>query len=182
MSRIGKKPVEIPQGVEVSIKDSIVKVKGSKGEIEHTIPEGVLVEVKDKQVIVSIKVENKKTSALWGLIRALLQNAVMGVSQGFEKQLEIIGVGYKAKMEGDKLLDLAMGFSHPVKMPVPEGLQIKVEKNIITISGINKEKVGQFAAEIRAVRKPEPYKGKGIRYVGEKVRRKEGKKAATATT
>ena len=181
MSRIGKKPIEIPQGVEVSIKDSIVKVKGGKGEIEQVIPSGVFVEIKDGQVVVSIKEQSKKNSALWGLIRALLQNAVMGVSQGFEKQLEIIGVGYRANMKGDKLLDLAMGFSHPVEMPVPEGLQLKVEKNIITISGINKEKVGQFAAEIRAVRKPEPYKGKGIRYLGEKVRRKEGKKAATAT-
>ncbi len=182
MSRIGKKPIEIPQGVEVSIKDSIVKVKGGKGEIEQVIPVGVFVESKDGQIVVSIKEQSKKNSALWGLIRALLQNAVIGVSQGFEKQLEIIGVGYKANMKGDKLLDLAMGFSHPVEMSVPEGLQVKVEKNIITISGINKEKVGQLAAKIRAVRKPEPYKGKGIRYLGEKVRRKEGKKAATATT
>ena len=180
MSRTGKKPIEIAQGIEVAINGDIVKVKGSKGEIEQVIPSGVLVESKDGQIIISIKEQNKKNTALWGLIRALLQNAVTGVSQGFEKKLEIIGVGYKANMEGDKILNLAMGFSHPVKMPIPDGLEVKVEKNIITVSGINKEKVGQLTAEIRAVRKPEPYKGKGIRYVGEKVRRKEGKKAATA--
>ncbi len=179
MSRVGKKAISIPSGVEVKIEDNNIKVKGPKGELEQAITAEILVSQKDNELIVEVKEQTKNSSAFWGLTRALLQNMVIGVSEGFSKQLEIVGVGYKAKTEGDKVLDLAMGFSHPVKFDIPEGLTIQVEKNIITVSGISKEQVGQFAAKIRDVRKPEPYKGKGIRYVGENVRRKEGKKAAT---
>lgn len=182
MSRIGKKPIQIPQGVEVEIKDRAVKVKGPKGEIQQEIPAEILVEKKEDKIIVSPKEWLKKTPALWGLSRALLQNCLEGVSKGFEKKLEIHGIGYKASLEGEKTLNLTVGFSHPVKLEIPEGIAVLVEKNIITISGIDKQKVGQFAAKVRAVRKPEPYKGKGIRYLGEKVRKKEGKKAITATT
>ncbi len=181
MSRVGKKAISIPTGVEVKIENNQVKVKGPKGELEQVIPSEILVSQKDNEITIEVKEETKQSKAFWGLTRALVQNMITGVSEGFVKQLEIVGVGYKAKTEGDKVLDLAMGYSHPVKLDIPEGLTIAIEKNIITVSGISKEQVGQFAAKIRDVRKPEPYKGKGIRYVGEEVRRKEGKKAATAT-
>ncbi len=180
MSRIGKQPIQIPEGVEVKIEGREVKFKGAKGELRQAIPENILVEKKESELIVSVGKKTKQTPALWGLARALLQNCLDGVTKGFEKQLEIIGVGYKAALEGDKVLNLLVGFSHPVKLDIPEGLTVKVEKNIVTITGIDKQKVGQFSAKIREVKKPEPYKGKGIRYLGEKVRRKEGKKAATA--
>ena len=181
MSRIGKKPIEIPQNVEVKIENSKAAVKGPKGGLVRQFLPEIKIEKKENQLIVSPARPSKNSKALWGLSRTLLQNMIIGVVEGFSKQLEIIGVGYKAAVKGD-VLDLSMGFSHPVEMKIPEGLEVKVEKNIITISGIDKEKVGQFSAKIRAVRKPEPYKGKGIRYVGEKVRRKEGKKAATTAT
>lgn len=181
MSRIGKKPIEIPQGVEVDIQDKTVKIKGLKGELQQPMPEGILVEKKRNSLVLRPEKKTKQSAALWGLARALLQNCIEGANKGFEKKLEVIGVGYKAALEGDKVLNLSVGFSEPVKMEIPEGLKVSVEKNIITVVGIDKQKVGQFSAEIRATRKPEPYKGKGIRYLGEKVRRKEGKKA-TATT
>jgi large subunit ribosomal protein L6 len=181
MSRIGKKPILIPQGVEIEIKDSVVTIKGPKGEISQEIPPEILIEKKEDKIIVSPKRKTKRTSALWGLTRALLQNHVKGVTEGFEKQLEIRGIGYKASLEGAKTLKLEVGFSHPVKLEIPEDLKVSVEKNIIKVSGIDKQKVGEFAAKIRRVRPPEPYKGKGIRYVGEKVRKKEGKKAAATT-
>jgi len=182
MSKIGKKPIIISQGVSIEIKGNDVTAKGPLGQINQALPEELLLEQKENQLLLSVKKENKKAAALWGLHRALLQNIIIGVSEGFEKKLEIIGVGYKANVEGDKIVNLSLGFSHPVKMEIPQGLKVIVEKNIITISGISKQEVGQFAAEIREKRKPEPYKGKGVRYVGEKVRRKEGKKAATAAS
>jgi large subunit ribosomal protein L6 len=181
MSRIGKKPILIPDDVEVKIEDRQVVIKGQKGEISQEIPGEILVEKKEDKLIVSPKRRTKRTPALWGLIRALLQNHIKGVTEGFEKQLEIRGIGYKASLPDQKTIQLEVGFSHPVKIEIPEGLNVSVEKNIIKISGIDKQKVGEFAAKIRKVRPPEPYKGKGIRYIGEKVRKKEGKKAATTT-
>jgi len=177
MSRIGRKPIEIPAGVEVKIEGNKITVKGAKGELSREFRPEVKIEMKDNIISISITTEDKISRALWGLTRVLISNMIIGVSEGFEKKLEIQGVGYKAEIQENKI-NLSMGYSHPVILEIPEGLTAVVEKNIITISGINKEEVGQFAANIRKVRKPEPYKGKGIRYVGEFVRRKVGKKVA----
>ena len=179
MSRIGKKPIPIPQGVEVKEENGKIRVKGPKGELDRAVNPEIKVSLQDNQILFSVQKEGKNAKALWGLNRALVANMVRGVSEGFEKKLEIEGVGYKARMEGNNLI-LEVGFSHPVKIEPPEGITISVEKNIITISGIDREKVGQIAAKIRRVKPPEPYKGKGIRYEGEQIRRKVGKKAAAA--
>jgi len=180
MSRIGKKPIKIPQGVKVSVENNIVKVKGPKGELERIIRPEIRIEKKDdKEIIVAPDKETKRTSALWGLSRTLIDNMVKGVSEGFTKRLEIQGVGYRANLEGEDLI-LLVGFSHPVKIEKVIGIKFEVQKNIIIVSGIDKELVGQISAKIKAVRPPEPYKGKGIRYEGEYVRRKSGKKVATA--
>jgi len=179
MSKIGKKPIEIPTGVTVSFdeKKNKVSVKGHKGELFLDVDFNVQVKVDDKQIILSVKKETKKSLALWGLSRALIANMVFGVEKGYEKQLELHGVGHKVVLKG-KGLNLNLGFSHPVIFEAPEGIEFKVEKNVIIISGIDKQLVGQVAADIRSKKKPEPYKGKGIRYVGEQVRRKVGKKVA----
>lgn len=177
MSRIGKKPIKIPQGVEVKIEGKRVVVKGPKGELSREVRPEIELELKEGNIIVSPGVETKRTNAFWGLTRALISNMVEGVSKGYEKKLEIRGLGYKANMEGDDLV-LKVGFSHPVKMEAPDDVKISVENNIITISGIDKERVGLIAAKIRKIKRPEPYKGKGIRYLGEEVRRKPGKKVA----
>ena len=182
MSRIGKKPIEIPDAVEIKMEKRLVKIKGPKGEISKEIPLDIGIEIKDKEILLNPKRKTKKSGALWGLTRSLLYNDVQGVTEGFKKELELIGIGYRASVEKEKLLVLEVGFSHKVEIEVPEGIDVSVKKNIITISGIDKQKVGEVAAKIRKVRPPEPYKGKGIRYVGEKVRRKEGKKAATEAT
>ncbi|MCD6233388.1 50S ribosomal protein L6 [bacterium] len=179
MSRIGKKPIIIPQGIEVKIKGQDVIVKGPKGEISQKIPQEVLIKKEENRIVLSLKRQTKEASSFWGLTRALLANNIKGVSEGFEKRLELRGIGYRAVMDGENKIRLEVGFSHPIIISVPEGIQASVEKNIIIISGINKQKVGEFAAKLRRIRPPEPYKGKGIRYLGEKVRRKEGKKAAT---
>jgi len=182
MSRIGKKPIEIPDDVEIKIEKRLVKIKGPKGEMSKEIPLDIGIEIKDKEILLNPKRKTKKSGALWGLTRSLLYNDIQGVTEGFEKELELIGIGYRASVEKEKLLVLEVGFSHKIEIEVPEGIDVSVKKNIITISGIDKQKVGEIAAKIRKVRPPEPYKGKGIRYVGEKVRRKEGKKAATDAT
>ncbi|MBI2626062.1 MAG: 50S ribosomal protein L6 [Candidatus Nealsonbacteria bacterium] len=180
MSRVGKKPILIPAGVDVKIEGQKVTVKGPKGEISREFRPELEIVLEDKKLLVKIKKETKQVRALWGLTRALLANLVKGVTDGYEKKLEIEGVGFKANIEGDQLV-LNVGFSHSVKVKTPEGIKFLVEKNVITVSGINKELVGQITATIRAVRPPEPYKGKGIRYLGEHIRRKLGKKAvATA--
>jgi large subunit ribosomal protein L6 len=176
MSRIGKKPIEIPAGVEVSVENNLVSVKGPKGELKTDIHPEIKVEKNEKEITVSPEKETKKSKALWGLSRALIFNMVEGVTKGYEKKLEIQGVGYRASLEGEDLV-LLVGFSHPVKVQKVEGIKFIVEKNIITVSGIDKELVGQITAKIRKIKKPEPYKGKGIRYLGEQVRRKSGKKA-----
>jgi len=191
MSRIGKKPILIPNGVEIKIDGQKVIVKGQRGELAKEIHPDIRVELKDKQIVISPFLDLtqekdkkkltgnqiKKIKALWGLSRVLIANMITGVSVGFEKKLEINGIGFKAEVSGNELI-LSVGFSHPVKLPIPTGLQVTVAKNIITVSGNDKEAVGQFAAVIRAVRPAEPYKGKGIKYVGEVIRRKLGKKAA----
>lgn len=180
MSRIGKKLIIIPAGVEVKIENQMVSVKGPKGEIKQPVVAGILVEQKENELIITPKKDTKAMSKFWGLTRALLQNHVQGVSQGFTKKLEMVGVGYKVALTDPKTLKIEAGFSHPVIMAVPENLTAAVEKTSIIIGGFDKQKVGEFAAKIRAIRPPEPYKGKGIRYSGEKVRRKEGKKAAAS--
>lgn len=180
MSRIGKKPIELPKEVKVDIQGKTLLIKGPKGEIKQELPTGILVEQKDNVLLVKPEREGKKIPALWGLTAALLRNNVNGVLAGFEKKLEIRGVGYKAVLEAADKLRLDLGFSHPVNIPVPSGLSVSIDKQFITVSGFDKQKVGQFSAQIRAKRKPEPYQGKGIRYFGEVVRKKEGKKAATA--
>ena len=178
MSRIGKKPIEIPQGVEVKITGQKVVIKGLKGELSLEVRPEIKVEEKEGKVFVSPQIETEKTKAFWGLTRALLQNMTKGVTEGYEKKLEMEGVGYKANLEGEDLV-LNIGFSHPVKIEAPQGIKFSTDKNTITVTGIDKGLVGQTAAKIRKVRPPEPYKGKGIRYAGEQVRRKVGKKAAT---
>lgn len=179
MSRIGKKPIEIPSNVKVEIDGQKITIEGPKGKLSREIRPEIKVELKEGKIILSPKKTGKNVKAFWGLSRALLFNMVKGVTEGFEKKLEIQGTGYKARVEGEELI-LNVGFSHEVKISPPENIKFSVEKNIITVSGIDKEKVGQIAAKIRKVRPPNPYTGKGIRYLGEEVRKKEGKKAATA--
>lgn len=176
MSRIGKKPIEIPEGVEVKISGKNISVKGPKGSLNFDFHEDIDVRIKEKLVEVKEARKTGQSSALWGLTRMLVANMIEGVTKGFEKKLELQGVGYRMAVQGKKL-NLALGFSHPVDVKIPEGLEAKVEKNILTIAGFDKQKVGQFAASIRALKKVEPYKGKGFRYVGEVVRKKAGKKA-----
>ena len=175
MSRIGRLPVAIPAGVEVKVAEgNVVTVKGSKGTLERALPVEMEIKVEDGQVIVTRPSNLKKMKALHGLTRSLIHNMVVGVSEGYTKTLEVNGVGYKAAKQGKKLV-LNLGYSHPVEMEDPEGIESKVDGNKIIVSGISKEKVGQFAAEIREKRMPEPYKGKGIKYVEETIRRKVGK-------
>ena len=177
MSRIGKNPIPIPSGVTVQIDGDTSVVKGPKGEHRQHIPEGLAFEEKDGQLTVTRPNDSKPVRAKHGLVRALIANQVLGVTEGFEKKLEIIGVGYRAAVKG-KVLDLQLQFSHPVNYPIPGDITITCEDAThITVAGVDKQRVGQVAAEIRAYRKPEPYKGKGIRYVGEHVIRKAGKAA-----
>lgn len=180
MSRIGKLPIEIPEGVTVEVKDGTVGVKGPKGELSEKIHPQIKVEIKENQIICTRSDEDKFSRSLHGLSRNLIANMIQGVTKGFEKRLEIQGVGYKAQASGKKIT-LNLGFSHPIELNAPEGITIeqdKDKKNIIIISGINKQIVGEVAAKIRSYRKPEPYKGKGIRYEGEYVARKAGKAVA----
>ncbi len=176
MSRIGKKPIPIPSGVEVVISENLVRVKGPKGELQREIPEKIKVELVDGNIIVERESDAKTVRALHGTTRALLANMVRGVSEGFEKILEIHGTGYNARLQGQKL-ELNVGYSHPVIMEPPPGITFEVQGNQrVVVKGIDKQLVGQVAANIRRVRPPEPYKGKGIRYLGEWIRRKVGKR------
>ena len=175
MSRIGRLPVVIPAGVTVDVKENnYVVVKGSKGTLERELPVEMDIKVEDGHVVVTRPNDLKRMKALHGLTRTLIQNMVIGVSEGYQKVLEVNGVGYKAAKQGKKLV-LSLGYSHPVEMEDPEGLETTVDGNKITVKGISKEKVGQYAAEIREKRRPEPYKGKGIKYADEVIRRKVGK-------
>lgn len=189
MSRIGKKPILIPDGVEISIKGNLVTVRGPKGELQREVRPEIRVEKREGEIFISPQRETKplapserkvKYRAFWGLTRTLIFNMVKGVTDGYEKKLQIEGIGYKANLEGENLI-LHVGFSHSVEIKQPQGINFLIEKNIITVSGIDKELVGQTTAKIRRIRPPEPYKGKGIRYLGEHVRRKAGKKAAVTT-
>jgi large subunit ribosomal protein L6 len=176
MSRIGKKPIEIPQTVKIEFNGQDLKVSGPKGELKMIIHQDIKAEVKDGKIFVLPKRNLIKSArGLWGLYRALIFNMIEGVTKGFEKKLEIEGVGFKAAVAGDELV-LNLGFVNPVKIKNPEGINFSVEKNVVTISGINKQLVGEISAIIRKTKKAEPYKGKGIKYQGEKIRRKEGKK------
>jgi len=175
MSRLGKLPIEIPSGVEVSFEGGTLTVKGPKGTLSRTfVDDSVSVVVADGSITVACEKDEGK--ALWGTYAAHIRNMITGVTEGFEKQLEIEGVGYRAEASGNGI-KLLVGFSHPVELAAPEGVAVAVEKNVITVQGADKEAVGQFAANIRATRKPEPYKGKGIHYMGEYIIRKQGKKA-----
>ncbi|WP_181777241.1 50S ribosomal protein L6 [Amycolatopsis pittospori] len=175
MSRIGKLPVAVPSGVEVTITGQQIKVKGPKGTLEHTIAEPITVEQADGTLQVKRPDEERTSRALHGLTRTLVNNLVVGVTQGYEKKLEIHGVGYRVQAKGSDL-EFALGYSHPVKIEAPEGITFKVETPTrFSVSGIDKQKVGQIAAVIRKLRRPDPYKGKGLRYEGEKIRRKVGK-------
>jgi large subunit ribosomal protein L6 len=176
MSRIGRRPVPIPSGVTVSVNDGEISVKGPKGTLSARAPEGIRVEIADGQARFSRPDDKTPTRAKHGLARAALANMIAGVTKGFARELEIQGVGYRAEVKGKKLA-LALGFSHPVEVAIPEGLSVSVAENRIKIEGTDRCRVGQFASDVREIRAPEPYKGKGIRYVGEQVRRKVGKAA-----
>jgi len=174
MSRIGKLPIQIPSGVTITVDSGVVTVKGPKGELSQFVTPDVTVKVEDGTVTVSRKDDSKPAKSQHGLMRALINNMVVGVTQGFEKKLEVNGVGFRVGMSGQDL-EMSLGFSHPVKYKAPEGVQITTNKMEITVSGISKQQVGQVAAEIRSLKKPEPYKGKGIKYAGETILRKAGK-------
>lgn len=175
MSRIGKKPVVIPSGVKVEKKDLTLTVTGPKGTLNLELHPKVNITISEQEVLVDVNMkENKKERALWGLFRALVQNLMDGVTKGFEKKLEVNGVGFKVATQPGKIV-MALGFSHPVEVIIPKDITVAVEKNVITISGADKQRVGQFAAEIRELKKPEPYKGKGIKYIDEVIIRKAGK-------
>ncbi len=181
MSRIGKKPVAIPQGVKVEVRDGNVLIEGPKGKSDYAFSFRINVAVKDNQVIVTRNQDTKLDRSLHGLTRALINNMIKGVIDGYTKEMEIIGVGFKAQVQGN-ILNLLLGFSHPVNFLIPEGIKIEAPKPTqLVIRGIDKEKVGQTAAEIRAIYPPEPYKGKGIRFVGEYIKKKVGKSAAATT-
>ena len=176
MSRVGKNPVEIPSGVECAINGRMVTAKGKLGQMSYELTDAVSATLEESRVLVQPVDDSKTARAMWGTTRARIQNMVTGVSEGFTKELEIAGVGYRAAVQG-QTLNLQLGFSHDINFPIPEGISIKCEKpTSITVSGADKQRVGQVAAEIRSYRKPEPYKGKGIKYVDEVILRKEGKK------
>jgi large subunit ribosomal protein L6 len=176
MSRVGRSPIIVPKGVEVSIAGAHITVKGPKGTLERDIPGEITVREEDGQLLVERPNDERQKRALHGLVRSLVNNMVVGVNEGFRKELEIVGVGYRATPKGDNVLDLALGFSHPVSVKAPVGITFEVPTPTqIAVIGTDKEIVGQVAANIRAIRKPEPYKGKGVRYRGERVVRKAGK-------
>ena len=176
MSRIGKKPIEIPSGVTLTVEGQTVTVKGPKGQLSWTVAEEIEVKQEGGELTLSKRDDSTRAQAMWGLSRTLVNNMVVGVTQGYEQTLELVGVGYRAAMKG-QALSMQLGFSHDVDIPAPQGVTFAVPKQTeVKISGIDKQLVGETAAKIRRIRPPEPYKGKGVRYAGEKVRRKEGKK------
>jgi large subunit ribosomal protein L6 len=176
MSRIGKSPISVPSGVDINISGRQISVKGPKGTLEREIPGEITVRQDGETLVVERPDEERESRAMHGLVRSLVNNMVLGVTDGFTKELEIIGVGYRAAAQGPTTLDLALGFSHPVKIEAPDGITFEVPApNRIAVKGSDKELVGQVAADIRKLRKPEPYKGKGVRYLGEHVARKAGK-------
>jgi len=179
MSRIGKRPISLPKGVEVKLEGDLLIVKGPKGELKRKIHPKVSVDIGEDRIQVSVADDSKESGSLHGLFRVLIDNMVTGVTKGFERVLEIVGVGYRAEMEGRKAI-LSLGYSHPISFELPEGIDAKIEKTKIILSGIDKELLGMTAAKIRGFRKPEPYKGKGVKYADELIRRKAGKAGAAA--
>ena len=176
MSRVGRLPIPVPDGVKVNIVDSHVKLEGPKGSLTYQVPFGVNVSLAESKIVVSVGSSPKKSSALHGLARSLIANMVAGVSKGFEKRLELVGIGYRAELKG-KALHLTLGYSHPIRFELPEGITAKVDgQTKITLEGADKQLVGEVAATIRGLKKPEPYKGKGIKYANEIIKRKIGKK------
>jgi large subunit ribosomal protein L6 len=179
MSRVGKKVIAVPQGVKVQVSPRALEVQGPKGKLQTPVPPGISFSLEGTQLSCQRANDERQQRAFHGMARALAQNAVRGVTEGFSKELDIVGVGYKAQVEGSKVV-FALGFSHPVEFKIPEGIKIAVDKQTrVVVSGIDRQKVGQVAAEIRALRKPDPYKQKGIRYVGEILKKKAGKAGAT---
>jgi large subunit ribosomal protein L6 len=176
MSRVGKKPIEISDKIKITYSDRILTVAGDKGTLTRTIHPDVNLNIEDNSLTVTIENMDKKTRSLWGMTRALVANMVTGVSQGFERALEINGIGYRAEIKGKNIL-FNLGFSHPIDFPLPEGISATIEKNIIKLSGIDKDLLGYTASKIRSFRPPEPYKGKGVKYVEEYIQRKAGKTA-----
>lgn len=175
MSRVGKSPVQIPSGVECHLSDGVIRAKGKLGELDLKLSSEVEVKIEDGKITVAPRSASGRSQGMWGTTRRLIGNLVEGVDQGFTKKLEINGVGYRASVQGSKLV-LQLGYSHNIEYPIPEDLTIKCEKNLVSITGKERQRVGQIASEIRSFRKPEPYKGKGIKYEGERILRKEGKK------
>lgn len=176
MSRIGKKPVSVPGGVTAAVNGQEVKIKGPKGELKHVLVDAMVAKLDQGEIAITMREDTKEARAMWGMSRTMVSNLIAGVTDGFSKRLEITGVGYRAAVQGANL-QLQLGYSHDIAYPIPQGIQIACPKPTeIVITGIDKQKVGQVAAEIRAYRPPEPYKGKGIRYAGEFIARKEGKK------
>ena len=181
MSRVGKSPIPVPSGVDIAIDGTHITVKGPKGTLERTLPGPITIRQEDGELVVERADDQRESRALHGLSRALLNNMVVGVTDGFRKELEIHGVGYRANAQGDRKIELQLGFSHPVHVDAPEGITFEVPAPTqIIVAGVDKELVGQVAADIRALRKPEPYKGKGVRYKDEHVRRKAGKAGAAS--
>ncbi|MFH1218417.1 MAG: 50S ribosomal protein L6 [Candidatus Peregrinibacteria bacterium] len=182
MSRIGKQPVEVPAGVNVEINGNTVTVKGPKGELKKTFHKNIKIEMKDNQIVATRPNDEKENKSLHGLVRSVLSNMVEGVTKGFEKKLEIVGVGYRAQVNKNKIT-LSLGFSHPIEYSAGEGIEFEMNqenKNVITVKGIDKQTVGEAAAKVRSYRPPEPYKGKGIKYAGEQIQRKSGKAAGAS--
>jgi large subunit ribosomal protein L6 len=178
MSRIGKKPIAVPAGVKVEARGNVVAIQGPKGKLETHLPTGVRVEQKDGQVV-AIR-EDAGNAALHGLVRALVNNAVTGVTQGWTRELEIVGVGYRAEMKGKGTVVFSLGFSHPIELPLPAGVEVTVDakQTKLTVTGVDRQKVGQVAADMRGLRPPDPYKNKGVRYAGERLKKKVGKTGA----
>jgi len=178
MSRIGNKPIPVPQGIEIKIEPDKISVKGPQGELRQSLPSYLKIEEKEGQLEVSVEnPQDNQQRAMWGTVARLVFNMIKGVKEGFEKKLQLVGVGYKAQVRGNNLV-LEVGFSHPVEFPIPKGIVMKAEKESVTISGPDKQQVGEVTDRIRKIRPPEPYKGKGIKYKGEEIKRKTSKKAA----
>jgi len=177
MSRIGKKPIPVPNGVQINLRDGLVEVKGPKGQLSQSLPPGVSVALEDGQIVASVS-EAREQRKFHGLGRTLVANAVQGVSEGFKRELDIVGVGYRAEVKG-RDVHFALGYSHPVVFPLPQGIDVAIEKQThVTVTGIDKQLVGQVAANMRSLRKPDPYKQKGVRYTGEVLKKKAGKAGA----
>lgn len=186
MSRVGRKPIPIPSGVQVHVKGSVVEVQGPKGKLATTVPSGIRVEVKDGRIVAVRDNDERQTTALHGLARALVANSVLGVTQGFHEELDIVGIGFKAEVKKNAVL-FNLGYSHPIEFPIPDGIKVEVTREqqaiqnyaaTVVVSGCDRQQVGQVAANIRSLREPDTYKGKGVRYRNERVKLKEGKKGA----